>query len=78
MIRLGGLVRQEGLTGQTGGFDWSDRGFGQTDNSEAGQGWTEAGVGQKGRAAVIQQGRDRLEALSSHNKEGEWSGEKNG
>lgn len=40
----------------------------------AGQGWREAEIGQKGRAAIIQQERDRLEALSSHNKEGgvEW------
>lgn len=83
---MGSFHTGEGIVGKGGGFDWSDRGglidqtggFGQTDNSEAGQGWTEAGVGQKGRAAVIQQGRDRLEALSSHNKEGEWSGEKNG
>lgn len=42
----------------------------------AGQGWREAEIGQKGRAAIIQQERDRLEALSSHNKERgvEWRG----
>lgn len=42
----------------------------------AGQGWREAEIGQKGRIVIIWQVRDRLEALSSHNKE-RGVGEKN-